>query len=145
MTTITQQLTAKLKNFFRGWLLALGIKEDLVKCATLCVKSEVILMSKHNRVLAIIWFVWYPSGTLLLSRNLDTWLRWNLKWMTVIKWVPQSKARKKVPRQSESVSLKPYWQDGMMQFHNMLRWPLPSNQYYTYSPTYANFGSWKMA
>ena len=37
------QLTARLKNFLRGWLLALGIKEDLVECATVCVKSEVIL------------------------------------------------------------------------------------------------------
>ena len=32
LTTFTQ-LTARLKNFLRGWLLALGIKEDLVECA----------------------------------------------------------------------------------------------------------------
>ena len=33
----------KLKNFLRGWLLVLGPNEGLVKCATVCVKSEVIL------------------------------------------------------------------------------------------------------
>ena len=37
------QLTARLKNFLRGWLLVLGLKECLVECATMCVKSEVIL------------------------------------------------------------------------------------------------------
>ena len=32
------------KNFLRGWLLVLGLKECLVECATLCVKSEYILI-----------------------------------------------------------------------------------------------------
>ena len=39
------QLSARLKNFLRGWLLVLGLKEGLVECATVCVKSEVILLS----------------------------------------------------------------------------------------------------
>ena len=43
MTTFTQ-LNARLKNFLRGCLLVLDLKECLVECATLCVKSEVILM-----------------------------------------------------------------------------------------------------
>ena len=43
LTTFTQ-LTARLKNFLRGWLLALGRKECLIKCATVCIKSEVILL-----------------------------------------------------------------------------------------------------
>ena len=38
------QLSARLKNFLGGWLLVLGIKEGLVECATVCVKSVVILM-----------------------------------------------------------------------------------------------------
>ena len=42
LTTFTQ-LTARLKNFLRGWLLVLSLKEGLVECATVCVKSEVIL------------------------------------------------------------------------------------------------------
>ena len=42
LTTFTQ-LTARLKNFLRGWLLILGLKEGLVECAKVCVKSEVIL------------------------------------------------------------------------------------------------------
>ena len=39
--------TDRLKNFLRGWLLVLDLKECLVECATVCVKSEVIL--KSNR------------------------------------------------------------------------------------------------
>ena len=42
LTTFTQ-LTARLENFLRGWLLVLGLKEGLVECATVCIKSEVIL------------------------------------------------------------------------------------------------------
>ena len=44
VTTFTQ-LTARLKNFLMGWLLVLSLKECLVECATVCVKSVVIL--KH--------------------------------------------------------------------------------------------------
>ena len=39
------QLSARLKNFLRGWLLVLGLKEGLVECATVCVKSVVILIN----------------------------------------------------------------------------------------------------
>ena len=42
LTTFTQ-LTARLKNFLRGWLLVLSLKEGLVECATVCVKSEHLL------------------------------------------------------------------------------------------------------
>ena len=41
-TTFTQ-LTARIKNFLVGWLLFLGLKEGLVECALVCVKSWVIL------------------------------------------------------------------------------------------------------
>ena len=41
--TTFAQLSARLKNFLGGWLLVLGIKEGLVECATVCVKSGVIL------------------------------------------------------------------------------------------------------
>ena len=37
------QLTTRLKNFVMGWLLVSGLKEGLVKCGTVCVKSEVII------------------------------------------------------------------------------------------------------
>ena len=43
LTTFTQ-LTARLKHFLRGWLLILAQKEGLVECATVCVKSEIILV-----------------------------------------------------------------------------------------------------
>ena len=43
LTTFVQ-LSARLKNFLVGWLLVLGLKKGLVECATVCVKSEVILM-----------------------------------------------------------------------------------------------------
>ena len=36
-------MTAILKNFLVGWGLVLGLKEGLVECATVCVKSWVIL------------------------------------------------------------------------------------------------------
>ena len=42
--TTFAQLSARLKNFLGGWLLILGIKEGLVECATVCVKSVVILV-----------------------------------------------------------------------------------------------------
>ena len=42
MTTFVQ-LSARLKNFLRGWLLVLVLKEGLVECATVYVKSVVIL------------------------------------------------------------------------------------------------------
>ena len=48
LTTFTQ-LTTRLKNFLRGWLLILGLKEGLVECATVCVKSEVILILKARK------------------------------------------------------------------------------------------------
>ena len=41
--TTFAQLSARLTNFLRGWLLVLGLKEGLVECATVCVKSVVIL------------------------------------------------------------------------------------------------------
>ena len=44
LTTFTQ-LAERLKNFFRGWLLILDLKEGLVECAPVCVKSEVILIN----------------------------------------------------------------------------------------------------
>ena len=41
-----------LKTFLRGWLLVLGLEEGLVECATLCIKSWVILLylSPKNNV-----------------------------------------------------------------------------------------------
>ena len=41
-TTFTQ-VTASIKNFLVGWLLFWGLKEGLVECAIVCVKSWVIL------------------------------------------------------------------------------------------------------
>ena len=42
LTTFTQ-LTARLRNFLRGWFLNLGPKEGLVEFATVSANSEVIL------------------------------------------------------------------------------------------------------
>ena len=36
---LTTQLSARLENFLGVWLLVLGIKEGLVECAAVCVKS----------------------------------------------------------------------------------------------------------
>ena len=43
-TTFTQ-LAARLKKIVTGWLLVLDLKEGLIKCAPVCVKSEVILLA----------------------------------------------------------------------------------------------------
>ena len=42
-------MTAGLNNCIMCWLLFLGLKEGLVKCATVSVKSEVILVSVIDR------------------------------------------------------------------------------------------------
>ena len=44
------QLSARFKNFLRGWLLVLGLKEGLVECATVCIKSVVILLNTCLRM-----------------------------------------------------------------------------------------------
>ena len=50
LTTFVE-LSTRLKNFLGGWLLVLGIKEGLVECATVCVKSVVILTKKDKPML----------------------------------------------------------------------------------------------
>ena len=45
LTTITQ-LTARLKTFLRDWLLFLGLKEGLVKCATVCFILDFFIFSR---------------------------------------------------------------------------------------------------
>ena len=45
-------MSERLKNFLRGWLLVLDIKEGLVECATVCVKSVVIL-----EFMCDVWFL----------------------------------------------------------------------------------------
>ena len=82
--SIFTQLTARLKNFLMGWLLALslkeglllvlGLKEGLVECATLCVKSEVILMHiytyvKQNKVRKCV--TWWKTRFILSICKLD--------------------------------------------------------------------------
>ena len=52
------QLTAWLKTFLMDWLLVLSLKEGLVECATVCVKSEVILI-----------FTYLPANKLQSSVN----------------------------------------------------------------------------
>ena len=82
LTTFTQ-LTARLQNFFRGWLLVLG----LVKCATVCVKSEVILWNRTlYSVYAIkFWqFVW-PSITIGM-KSFQTFYSINMRvlWLRIM-------------------------------------------------------------
>ena len=49
LTTFTQ-LTARLENFLRGWLLVLSQKKGRVECATVRVKSEVILVKVGRKI-----------------------------------------------------------------------------------------------
>ena len=70
LTTFVQ-LSARLKNFLGGWLLVFGIKEGLVECATVCVKSVVIL----NSILSLLCS---PINTLApcAKHNVHTKTRW---------------------------------------------------------------------
>ena len=52
--TTFAQLSARLENFLGGWLLVLGIKEGLVECATVCVKSVVILEAAALKIVAVV-------------------------------------------------------------------------------------------
>ena len=65
MTTFAQ-LSTRLKNFLRGWLLVLGLKEGLVECATVCVKSVVIL---DNSVAGILWACSTCNGVSLCTAH----------------------------------------------------------------------------
>ena len=88
MTTFFQ-LSTRLKNFFRGWLLVLGLKEGLVECATVCVKSVVILEycyvttglfckeelefnCKSSKDLTQLWNPWWSSMS-YVYRTIDSW------------------------------------------------------------------------
>ena len=67
------QLTARLKNFLWDWLLALGIKEDLVECATVCIKSEVILFNTYTHLHTLYLFMgirYLITSQLLTNINL---------------------------------------------------------------------------
>ena len=50
-------MECKTQNFLRGWLLLLVLKECLVECATLCVKSEIILVVVAAAVAVAVPFV----------------------------------------------------------------------------------------
>ena len=71
MTTFTQ-LNASFKNFLSGWFLVLGLKECQVECATLCVKSEVILTSHTFRSNAKILKM--PEGNLFKNWLRSSWV-----------------------------------------------------------------------
>jgi hypothetical protein len=72
---IFAQLSARLKFFLRGWLLVLGLKDGLVECATVCVKSVVILnfLKDKNPLFSMSFFSVFClslyKSALLLLRN----------------------------------------------------------------------------
>ena len=49
----TRQDQTRPKNFLMGWLLVLGLKEGMVECATVCVKSWVILKRSQELIVLI--------------------------------------------------------------------------------------------
>ena len=65
--TTFAQLSGRLKNFLRGWLLVLGIKEGLVECATVCVKSVVILRNIYFYMKSIATFALTVFGYYIIS------------------------------------------------------------------------------
>ena len=52
-----------------GWLLVLGLKECLVECATLCVKSEVMLMGtdQHEFMFESFWHTLLPCRLVIFA------------------------------------------------------------------------------
>ena len=73
------QLTTRLKNFLRGWLLVLSLKEGLVECATVYVKSEVMLTLGNNTMQA-------ASQIAVASLNgVKVFIRRHLKLLTKIR------------------------------------------------------------
>ena len=83
MTTFTQLYT-RLKNFLRGWLLVLGLEEGLVECATLCVKSWVILTYK---VSSVFWLkATFKKGTISVEQTVvvffpEKTIEWCRRWV----------------------------------------------------------------
>ena len=65
LTTFTQ-LNARLKNFLRGLLLVFSLKEGLVECATVRVKSEVILTRALVQQEKLDFFNTLPIQTIVL-------------------------------------------------------------------------------
>ena len=47
---IFAQVNSRLMEFLMGWLVVLGLKKCLVECATVCIKSEVILMYLYDTI-----------------------------------------------------------------------------------------------
>ena len=75
LTTFTQ-LTARIKNFLMDWLMVLGLNEGLAECATLCLKSWVILTC--SRVYGTSWvdrwqLTWHLSLYEFLPPLHTTW------------------------------------------------------------------------
>ena len=76
------QLIARLKNFLRGWLLVLDLKEGLVECATVFVKSEVILLCLAY---ASMGSSVYARSNVFTASRLHSTMGWNQFWIAV--WI----------------------------------------------------------
>ena len=60
LTTFAQP-SVRLKNFLGGWLWVLGIKKGLVECATVCVKSVVILEAAALKIAVVVLLAVFPQ------------------------------------------------------------------------------------
>ena len=78
-TTFTQ-LTARIKNFLRGWWLILSLYEGLLECATVCVKSEVILIHIYGSVIHS-WNISHQLDCPKQARKIkdQSWSPWNFQ------------------------------------------------------------------
>ena len=81
------QVNSRLMEFLMEWLLALGLKEFLVECATVCVKSEVQLYNiyqckafypKYYKNYAYAWFLDKNMKNTLKNRKFSI-LPWQTK------------------------------------------------------------------
>ena len=86
MTTFTQ-LNARLKNLVNCWLLVLGLKECLVECGTLCVKSEVILLQSNSKTLSPYYFFVMTTIVENYHSTVSSLVTVNCRSMTVMRWL----------------------------------------------------------
>ena len=83
-TTFTQ-VTWRFKSFLMGWLFVLGLKEGLVECVTVCVKSWIILLHMLLRGLIFIAKIIHYNFLSLVSSSISNiWLQIFIEWSYLI-------------------------------------------------------------
>ena len=122
------QLSARLKNFLRGWLLVFGLKEGLVECATVCVKSVVILVCIPGKLPL-------NSSTVQCTCKYRTlyWVRehqsWAVTWLKIYIPIGQSLVHCYSNKKNVNIVINPFCINAPVT--NLLTW-LPRNHLFSF-------------